>query len=57
MNVVFFSFAFLIGSGHGFEASVFFFSMVGMLQYVKEREEMEETVCFFVFLFFKLSKI
>jgi len=31
MNEVFFSFAFLIGSERGFEASVFFFSMVGML--------------------------
>ncbi|KAL4649735.1 hypothetical protein ACB092_01G036200 [Castanea dentata] len=45
MNVIFFSFAFLIGFERGFEA--FVFSMVGMLQYVEEREEMEETFFFF----------
>ena len=36
----------------------FFFSMVGMLQYVKEREEMEETVSLQqnVFLVKKISE-
>ena len=52
MNIVFFSFAFLIGSERGFEASVFFFFNGGNVT-IREGEGGDGRNCLFLcFLFF-----
>ena len=59
MNIVFFSFAFLIGSERGFEASVLFFFNGGNVTICEGEGGDGKKLfvsLFFIFLFFKLSK-
>ena len=52
MNVVFIFFFFFDRIWTWIWGKCFFFLVMGMLQYLEEREDMEETVCLFFFFFF-----